>query len=111
MFGAGYIAGQDRLFLIDVLRHTGRAQLSSFIGGSPSNRAMDREQWALAAYTEADLQRQIDNAPRLYGAEGQAVIDDVTAFLAGLNQYVNEARVDPTKMPAEYAAIGRTPQP
>ena len=33
MFGAGYAGAQDRLFLMDVLRHTGRAELSSFVGG------------------------------------------------------------------------------
>jgi len=55
MFGAGYAGAQDRLFLMDVLRHTGRAQLSSFVGGSASNREMDRVQWSLAPYTEQDL--------------------------------------------------------
>ena len=34
MFGAGYAGAADRLFLMDVLRHTGRADLSSFLGGS-----------------------------------------------------------------------------
>src|SRR5947209_1617215 len=42
MFGAGYAAAADRLFLIDVLRHTARAELSSFIGGAEGNRAMAR---------------------------------------------------------------------
>ena len=28
MFGAGYAGAEDRLFLMDVLRHAGRAQLS-----------------------------------------------------------------------------------
>ena len=51
MFGAGYVAAEDRLFFIDVLRHLGRAQLSSFVGGAPGNRAFDAEQWALAPYT------------------------------------------------------------
>jgi hypothetical protein len=60
MFGAGYAAAQDRLFFIDVLRHLGRAQLSSFVGGAAGNREMDAAQWAIAPYTEADLQRQVD---------------------------------------------------
>jgi acyl-homoserine lactone acylase PvdQ len=34
MFGAGYAAAADRLFLIDVLRHAARAELSSFAGGA-----------------------------------------------------------------------------
>src|SRR3954451_3043109 len=37
-FGAGYAGAEDRLFLMDILRHTGRAQLSSFAGGSAGNR-------------------------------------------------------------------------
>lgn len=37
MFGAGYASAADRLFLMDVLRHTGRADLSSFLGGGNLN--------------------------------------------------------------------------
>ncbi|HEY0632229.1 MAG TPA: penicillin acylase family protein, partial [Thermoleophilaceae bacterium] len=48
MFGAGYIAAEDRLFFIDVLRHLGRAQLTSFAGGAQGNQAFDESQWAIA---------------------------------------------------------------
>src|SRR5207302_2787763 len=40
MFGAGYAAAADRLFFIDVLRHTARSKLSEFVGGAAGNRAM-----------------------------------------------------------------------
>src|SRR4051795_13566342 len=110
-FGAGYAGAEDRLFLMDVLRHTGRATLSSFVGGANGNRQMDRTQWALAPYTEADLQKQVDQAPVLYGDLGRQVVDDVTAFVAGVNQYVAETGLDPTKLPAEYAAFGKRPEP
>jgi acyl-homoserine lactone acylase PvdQ len=105
MFGAGYVAAEDRLFFIDVLRHLGRAQLSSFVGGAQGNRALDREQWRITPYTEADLQRQYDLADEVYGADGAQVQRDVDDYIAGINQYIEEARLDPTKMPAEYAAI------
>jgi acyl-homoserine lactone acylase PvdQ len=108
-FGAGYVAAQDRLFFIDVLRHTGRAQLSSFVGGAAGNRAMDREQWSIAPYTEADLQRQIDDAPKLYGALGTELVSRLNAFVDGINAYIDEAMLDPSKMPAEYAAFGTMP--
>ena len=109
MFGAGYAAAADRLFLIDVLRHTARAELSSFVGGSEGNRAMDQVQWMIAPYTEADLESQITNAPKLYGAEGEKVIEDVGNFVAGINAYIHAAMLNPNLMPAEYAALGKLP--
>src|SRR3954467_4816161 len=90
-FGAGSAGAEDRLFLMDVLRHTGRAQLSSFVGGGAGNRAMDRTQWLLAPYTEQDLQRQIDQAPAIGGPEAAQVIDDVKNFVAGINAYIAQA--------------------
>ena len=61
MFGAGYAGAADRLFLMDVLRHTGRAELASFLGGS--NAGADASQWQFAPYTEADLEAQLAQAP------------------------------------------------
>ena len=111
MFGTGYAGAQDRLFLMDILRHTGRAELSSFIGGSPSNRAMDRAQWQFAPYTEADLQKQIDDAGKVYGTAGERLVADVKSYVAGINAYIAAAKNDPSLMPAEYAALGKVPQP
>jgi acyl-homoserine lactone acylase PvdQ len=111
MFGAGYAGAQDRLFLMDVLRHTGRAQLSSFAGGAASNRAMDRTQWQLAPYTEADLQEQIDRAEEVYGARGKQLTDDLGQYVAGINQYISEAQLDPSKKPAEYSLLNIPLQP
>jgi acyl-homoserine lactone acylase PvdQ len=105
MFGLGYVGAEDRLFFMDVLRHAGRGTLSSFAGGS--NQAMDAEQWAVAPYTEADLERQARDLPKYLGAQGSQIVADVDQYLAGINQYILEAKLDPTKLPGEYAAIGR----
>ena len=64
MFAQGYTAAEDRLFLMDVLRHYGRSRVSEFIGASPSDVAMDREQLAIAPYKEADLTAQVRGASR-----------------------------------------------
>ncbi len=106
LFGAGYVGAEDRLFFMDVLRHAGRAQLSGFAGGA--NKAMDKEVWESAPYTEADLEKQIDQLNNLYGAEGFFLQQDVANYVAGINKYIAEARLDPTKLPAEYAAVGET---
>jgi acyl-homoserine lactone acylase PvdQ len=110
LFGTGYAGAEDRLFLMDVLRHTGRAQLSSFAGGDPGNREMDRTQWEIAPYTEDDLQKQIDNAHKLYGTLGDEFVKDGQDYVDGINAYIDQALIDPTKMPAEYAGLGQQPQ-
>jgi hypothetical protein len=92
MFGAGYIGAEDRLFLMDVLRHTGRAQLTSFAGGAKSNREMDELQWQIAPYTEADLQKQFDQLDDLYGEDGKQIQEDITEYIAGINKYICEAQ-------------------
>jgi acyl-homoserine lactone acylase PvdQ len=111
MFGAGYAAAEDRLFLMDVLRHTAEASLSSFIGGAAGNQAMDEAQWTVAPYTQADLQDQLDNAGTLYGAAGLQMVSDADNYVDGVNAYIAAAKSNPTLMPFEYSAIGKTPQP
>ena len=55
MFGIGYATAEDRLFFMDIFRHLGRGQLSSFAGGAPANRAFDALMWSVAPYTEEEL--------------------------------------------------------
>jgi acyl-homoserine lactone acylase PvdQ len=107
MFGLGYVGAEDRLFFMDALRHAGRAQLSSFAGGAAANREMDEEVWADTPYTEQDLQRQCDYRPAGFEAEADQLHQDVTHYIAGINKYISEARLNPNKMPGEYAAIGK----
>src|SRR5262245_28286999 len=64
MFGAGYAAAQDRLFLMDVLRHVARGELTPFAGGAQGNRDFEQQQWRVAPYTENDLQVMFDRAAR-----------------------------------------------
>lgn len=111
MFGTGYATAEDRLFFLDVFRHVGRAQLASFAGGIAGNRAFDHLVWTVAPYTEADLERQI-TAPRPgFENEAAALRADLDQYVAGINAYISQTRLDPTKLPAEYAAIGRPQGP
>ena len=111
MFGLGYATAEDRLFFIDVLRHLGRAELTSFAGGAAGNRAFDEMQWANAPYTEQDMTDQIKIGLQRYGALGKQVQSDADNFLAGINAYIAEAKLDPNKMPGEYPAIGQPQGP
>src|SRR5215218_4198072 len=109
MLGLGYAAAEDRLFFMDALRNAGRGQLTTFAGGS--NLAQDRSQWELAPYTEADLERQTKPPPGFPPDLANTIASDADNFIAGINRYITEAKLDPTKMPGEYVAIGRPQGP
>jgi len=86
---------------------------SSFAGGAAGNRAMDRTQWALAPYTEADLQSQIDHATELYGA-GRPAGGQRRQRVRRRHQRLHRHGRQPInvagKVPGEYAAFGKVPQ-
>ncbi|KOV72661.1 MULTISPECIES: penicillin acylase family protein [unclassified Streptomyces] len=104
-FGAGYAAAQDRLWLMDVFRHVGRGQLTSFAGGAPANQGLEQQFYRNAPYTEADLQAQIDNAIAKNGARGQQALADVKAYLDGVNAYI-DASDSGRYFPGEYVLTG-----
>jgi acyl-homoserine lactone acylase PvdQ len=105
MYGAGYAGAADRLFLMDVLRHTGRAELASFLGGS--NASADASQWAFAPYTEADLEKQLRMMETERGAPGKQAVEDVYSYVEGINAYIAAADLDPKLKPAEYSFINK----
>ncbi len=105
MFGAGYVSAQDRLFLMDVLRHTARATLSELAG--PANLEMDAAQLLIADYDEEELQQMMDRSAAEAGPEGAQMKQDLLDFVDGINTFIAEARNDPDKMPVEYAALGK----
>src|SRR6266511_1843941 len=105
MVGAGYASAEDRLFFMDVLRHAGRAELSSFAGGS--NVEMDRDVWESTPYNESELQQQYDLGDDIYGADGAQLQRDVNAYVDGINQYIAEIKATLGDMPVEYPALGQ----
>ncbi|MET9870205.1 penicillin acylase family protein, partial [Streptomyces sp. NPDC006386] len=104
-FGAGFAAAQDRLWLMDVFRHVGRGQLTSFAGGAPSNQGLEQQFWRHAPYTEADLQAQIDNAVAANGERGKQALADAKAYLDGINAYI-DASDSGRNFPGEYVLTG-----
>src|SRR3954452_14631889 len=109
MFGAGYAQAEDRLFLMDVYRHIGKGQGAEFIVGS--GREFDHQVWQLAPYKPGELDQQFAKLPKLFGADGALVQNDIRAYVDGVNAYIDEAKLDPNKMPVEYAAVNRPQGP
>ncbi len=109
-FGAGYAAAEDRLFLMDVLRHYGSGTLTGFLGPTCANEQMDHDQLLAAPYTDAQRQAQVDALPARYGAQGAQLVAMATSYVSGINQDITESRFDLSKLPADYAATS-TPLP
>ncbi len=110
VFGAGYVSAEDRLFMMDILRHVGRGRLSEFLGASEANLASDRAVYLTSGYSEEELQAMIDRVKGLGGELGELAFADLTAYVEGINQYIDEARSDPSKLPAEYEALQLLPE-
>jgi acyl-homoserine lactone acylase PvdQ len=103
-FGAGYAQAEDRLFLMDVLRHYGAGTLSGFLGASCEFEQMDHDQLLLAPYTQAQAQRQVDLLPKRYGARGALAKSMIDSYVEGVNAYISAAERDPSKLPVDYLA-------
>ncbi|MBW3661801.1 MAG: penicillin acylase family protein [Actinobacteria bacterium] len=110
LFANGYTAAEDRLFLMDILRHLGRADLAAWLGAAQGNRNEDANQLAVAPYIEADFTAQIEAIRDGRGEVGQRAYDDIVAYTAGVNQYIQEALLDPSKLPGEYPALQLVPE-
>jgi acyl-homoserine lactone acylase PvdQ len=103
-YGAGYAAAQDRLWLMDVFRHLGQGDLSSFAGGAAANRQLEQTFWAAAPYTQQDLQNQV-TAIANSGPAGAQAMQDINNYLLGINAYITQAYNNRT-FPGEYDLTG-----
>jgi hypothetical protein len=110
-YGAGYAAAQDRLFLMDVLRHYAEGTLAGFLGPSCAFEQMDHDQLLASAYTQAQAQTQLDALPGEYGRLGSELVTMIDSYVQGINEYIAQARIDPSLLPADYAAALQPPQP
>ncbi|QEV17248.1 penicillin acylase family protein [Streptomyces alboniger] len=105
-FGAGFAAGQDRLWLIDLFRHIGRGQLTSFAGGAPANQGLEQQFWPQAPYTEKDLEKQVEYIKATRGERGRQAMEDAQAYIDGLNAYRVKAK-NGRYFPGEYVLTGK----
>ncbi|TMA50327.1 MAG: penicillin acylase family protein, partial [Deltaproteobacteria bacterium] len=98
-FTNGYVEAQDRLFEMEILRRAGKGTLAEVLGASflEMDVASRRD-----LYTPAERQAQFD---ALSAADQQSL----AKFAAGVTLYICQAKLDGSKMPAEYAALGFLP--
>ena len=106
----GYATAEDRLFLMDALRHVGYSRLTEFLGASEGNKAMDRGQLLVAPYAEEDYIQQEADLCDSNDPERQQICADGTAYITGVNHFIAAARLNPSLLPAEYPALQVEPE-
>ncbi|MGB8649703.1 MAG: penicillin acylase family protein [Mycobacteriales bacterium] len=124
-YGAGVADIEDRMFLTDVLRHTGAATMAQFVGPTDADIAQDAAQLRVAPYTPDQLTAQIENLART-SPEAARLVGAFDDYIAGMN--AEQASLCPAATPTvplpgglgfgfgvhcpvEYAALQRPPAP
>ena len=99
-WGMGYAVAQDRLFQIEAFRRATTGTLSEILGKAAlEDDIVARRDF----YTQAERMEMIASLPGDLQSRWQAYAD-------GVNAWVDEVNSDPSKMPAEYAALGASPE-
>lgn len=98
-FALGYVAAEDRLFQMDLLRHASRGDLASFLGADYASYDAGLR---TEGYTLAEVQSMFDALDDDFGADGALLQDMLRAYSDGVNQRMVEVRSDASLMPVEY---------
>jgi acyl-homoserine lactone acylase PvdQ len=104
-FGAGFVAAEDRLVIMELLRALGRGEAFELLGTSTAWLA-DAEMTRLYGYTDAELEGQITRLPEVYGQAGQDVFDMGEAYVAGINEYIAAGIRGEVPFPAGLSDLG-----
>ncbi|MDB5977968.1 MAG: penicillin acylase family protein [Nevskia sp.] len=106
MYGVGYAQAEDRLWIMDVLRHFGRGELSQFLGPAPMFYQYDAALAVTAGYSEDEITQMVDQLSAKFGDLGILVLQDVDANVAGVNAYIKTLTgANVAKVPTEYALL------
>ncbi len=97
-FAQGFNAARDRLWQIDFWRRAGLGEMSEAFGPD----YVDRDRAARLFLYHGDLDAE-------WAAYGDSAHATATAFVAGINAYIEWARQAPGRLPPEFTAIGYTP--
>lgn len=97
-FVQGFNAARDRLFQIDLWRRRGLGELAEVLGP----RYVDQDRAARLFLYRGSM----DKEWATYGSEAKRT---ATAFVAGINSYVEWLAAHPDEMPIEFTRLGYTP--
>ena len=101
-FGVGYVAAQQRLFIMDAVRRYGRGTAAALLG---CDYVPQDIQTRTLTYTDAEYQQFFDQMEPDSQASFQGYVDGANAWVAQL------AGSQSSQMPAEYGLLTATPEP
>lgn len=112
MFGVGYARAQDRLWQMEVNRHTARASIASLLGrgNDGENLESDLRVFRVLDYSEAEYETMFDQLCADYGETGKQACDDLSSYVEGINAYIALTVNDPTFLPIEFRRLSITPR-
>lgn len=98
-FVQGYAAAKDRLFQFEIWRRRASGTVAEILG----ERELQRDIGARLFHFRGDIQEEMQH----YHPNGKEII---TAFVAGVNAYIDEANTQPENLPIEFKLLGIKPR-
>ena len=98
-FAQGYAAARDRLFPFEIWRRQATGTVAEILGP----RELKRDIGTRLHMFRGDLKAELN----WYHPRGEAI---VTAFVNGINAYVDEANTRPANLPMEFKLLGIKPE-
>lgn len=98
-FSQGYLAAKDRLFQFELWRRQATGTLAEILG----ERELERDRGARLFRFRGEKKQELNH----YHPRGEQIID---AFVAGVNQYIKEARNTPETLPIEFKMLQILPE-
>ena len=98
-FAQGYNAARDRLFQLEIWRRRVTGTMAEIQGP----KALDRDIGARLLRPRIDLRQDMNH----YHPQGEQII---TAFVKGINAYIQQTEQQPELLPVEFRLLGITPQ-
>jgi penicillin amidase len=97
-YAQGYNIASDRLFQLEMWRRQAAGTVAEILG----DKALERDIGARLLKFRGDLRQELDS----YHPDGEEI---VTAFVQGINAYVDRVLHDPTLLPVEFRLLGIFP--
>ena len=98
-YALGYVAAEDRMWHMDILRHAAKGELSEVLG--PNLNGFDTAT-RRDGYSKAELGKIVAKMAERFPGEGQQLADLLDSYSDGVNARVGEIRAGTVPTPLEY---------